>query len=201
MKWKGTVSQYSQRTIASKFASANASQASSTALRRSKPVTRMTDGFDRRIRAELLSQPADADVDDVRMRIEVIAPDLREQPLAADDLAGAFEQAVQELELAVGELDDPFATLHLAPCDVQRKRAGLQDVSALPLVRAPEMDANSRQELVERERLRQVVPRAEPEAVQLRRQVGPGRDDHDRQARVLRLERSEHAQPVEPRQQ
>src|SRR5439155_24483007 len=69
------------------------------------------------------------------------------------------------------------------------------------LLLPPEVDANPCQELVEREGLRQVVAGAEPEAVQLRRQVGPRRDDHDRQAWLPRLERAEHTQPVEARQE
>ena len=36
----------------------------------------MTNGLDRRIRAELLAQSADADVDDVGARVEVVAPHL-----------------------------------------------------------------------------------------------------------------------------
>src|SRR5437762_9157581 len=107
MKWNGTVSHRSQRTIASRFATANATQPSSTALRLSQSVAGMTNGFDRRSGPELLAQPADADVDDIRAWIEVITPDLGEQPLAADDFAGAFEQAVEKLELTVGKIDRP----------------------------------------------------------------------------------------------
>src|SRR5947208_14492859 len=118
MKWNGIVSQRSQRIIASRFASANASHANSTALRRSKPVTRMADRFDRRVWTKLLAQPADADIDDVRVRIEVVAPDLGEQPLAADHLAGAFQEAVEELELAVREIDHAVAELRLAASEV-----------------------------------------------------------------------------------
>src|SRR6266566_9199099 len=123
MKWNGTVSHRSQRTIASRFASANANQPSSTALRLSQAVAGMADGFDRRSGPELLAQPADADVDDIRAWIEVITPDLGEQPLAADDLARAFEQAVQEPELAVGEIHHPVAKLCLAAREVERERA------------------------------------------------------------------------------
>jgi hypothetical protein len=85
----------------------------------------MANGFDRRSGPELLAQPADADVDDVRVRIEVITPDLGEQPLAADDLAGALEQAVQKLELTVGEIDQPVAELRLAAREVERETAGM----------------------------------------------------------------------------
>src|SRR5438874_3434720 len=201
MKWKGIVSQRSQRIIASRFAIANANQPSSTAVRLRQAVAGMTDGLDRRIGPELLAEAADADVDDVRVGIEVIAPDLGKQPLATDHLAGAFEQAVKDLELAVGEIDHLVAELRLAARHIERECAGAQEIPIVALLRTPQLDANSREQLVERERLCQIVARAETETVQLRRQVGARRDDHDGQGRLIRLERAEHAQPVEPRQE
>src|SRR5436190_12314243 len=201
MKWKGIVSQRSQRIIASRFAIANANQPSSTALRLSQAVSGMSDCLDRRTGAELVAETADADVHDVRVRIEVIAPDLGEQPLAADDLARTFEQPVQDLELAVGEIDNAVAELRLAAGEIERQRADAQDVVVRSVFRPPQVDANPCEELLERERFRQVVARAEPEAVQLRRQVGPRRDDHDRDLRLLGLERPEDAQTVKTRQQ
>src|SRR5215475_14506267 len=111
MKWNGIVSQRSQRIIASRFAIANANQASSTALRLGQAVTGMADRFDRRSGAKLLAQAPDADVDDVGTGVEVIAPDLGEEPLAADHLTCALEQAVEDLELAVGELHEAIPEL------------------------------------------------------------------------------------------
>src|SRR5438105_12549221 len=99
MKWKGMVSHLSHRIIAAMFASANAPQAISTFLRRSKPVPRVAHGLDRCALAELLAHPPDTDLGDVRAGIEVVAPDLGEQPLAADHLAGVEHQVVQQPEL------------------------------------------------------------------------------------------------------
>src|SRR5580765_3855062 len=82
MKWNGTVSQLSQRSIATTFAAANATQATSIGLSRRNPVTHMTYGLDRR-RAQLPAQPADADVHDVRAGIEVVSPHRLEELLAA----------------------------------------------------------------------------------------------------------------------
>src|SRR5712691_750399 len=125
MKWNGIVSQLGASAIATRFAAANANQASSTALRRSKPITAMPDRLDRCSRAELLPQPPDADVDDVRPRIEVVAPDLGEEPLAADDLALVTDEVVEEAELAVGELRDQIAEPRLPPGEVERQGARL----------------------------------------------------------------------------
>src|SRR5205085_7936531 len=97
------------RAIAARFAIANATHANSrrkaptrrrrprgragfarasVGLRSSNPIPRVPDGLDR-LSAELLPQPADADVDDVRARVEVVAPDLGEQALPAQGLDGA----------------------------------------------------------------------------------------------------------------
>src|SRR4051812_29097750 len=101
MKWNGIVSQLSQRRIATRFATAKTTHAISTQLRRNKSVPGMSYRLDGRVGAQLLPQPPHADVDDVRPRIEVIAPDLREEPLAADHLARVLDQVVQETKLAI----------------------------------------------------------------------------------------------------
>src|SRR5437764_14640619 len=104
MKWNGIVSQLSQWIIARRFATAKRPHPRSIALSRGKAVPRVADGLDRRVGAELLPQPANADLDDVRAGIEVVAPHLGEQALAADDLARVLQEVVQEAELAVGEV-------------------------------------------------------------------------------------------------
>src|SRR2546429_9272958 len=99
--------------MATRFAQANVAHATSTGLRCSKAITRMADRLDRRVGPELLAEPADADVDDVRPRVEVIAPDLRQEPLAADHLARMLHEVVQDAELAAGQLRD--ARAHAGP--------------------------------------------------------------------------------------
>src|SRR5690242_13986317 len=103
MKWNGIVSQFGQSSIATRFAPANANHAISIALCCSEPITAMPHRFDRRLRAELLSQPPDADLDDVGARIEVIAPHVREQSFPAHHLALVQDQVMQEPELAIRE--------------------------------------------------------------------------------------------------
>src|SRR5947208_16406346 len=104
MKWNGIVSQLAQRTIAARFARAKTAQATSTRLRSNHSVTGMSDRLDGRARAELLPETPHADVDDVRARIEVVAPDLGEQPLAADHLAAVLDELGAETELTVPQL-------------------------------------------------------------------------------------------------
>src|SRR5438094_650651 len=108
MKWNGTVSHVSQTTIATRFATANANHASSTCLPR-KAVPDRAHGLDRRVRPELLAHAAHAHLDDVGARIELVSPDLGEQPLAADDLARAFGEKEQQPELPVRQVDRDVA--------------------------------------------------------------------------------------------
>src|SRR2546430_3224032 len=105
MKWKGTVSQASHRTIAAMFAPAKISHPrSTTLLGRIEAVAGVPDRAYRDVFAELLAQPADADVDDVGAGVEVVAPNLGEQALAAQHLARVGGEMVEKLELAIGEL-------------------------------------------------------------------------------------------------
>src|SRR5512135_2242912 len=95
--------------MATQFAAAKTAQPASSGLRRSQAIARMSHRFDRCVRSELLSQPAHADLDDVRARVEVVAPHLGEQALAAHHLADMHEQMVEEPELAVREIGSPLA--------------------------------------------------------------------------------------------
>src|SRR6266511_424930 len=106
MRWNGIVSQPGQRTIAATLSPAKPSHAASTDLRRNQAIAGMANGFDRSVRTELLPQSADANVDDVGTGIEVVAPHLREQALAAQDLTGVPDELVQEPELTIGEIRD-----------------------------------------------------------------------------------------------
>jgi hypothetical protein len=113
MKWNGIVSQLPHRDIATRFNAAKTTHAISrpkaptwwrrprgragfaraSVSSRRNAIPRMPNGLNR-LGAELLPQPADADVDDVGPRVEVVAPDRREQALAAHDLAGVEDEVV-----------------------------------------------------------------------------------------------------------
>ena len=62
----------------------------------------------------------------------MVAPDLGEQALAADDLALMPHEMVQEPELAVGELGHHVAEPRLPPRQVERQRPGRDDVPSPP---------------------------------------------------------------------
>ena len=127
----------------------------------------MSDCLDRGSRAELLPQPPDANVDHVRARVEVVSPDVREQPLPADDLALVQDEVVEEAELPVGQLGDHLPQPCLPLRDVERETAGPHDGAVLDRPSPPELGAHAGEQLVERERLRDVVAGAEVQAAQL----------------------------------
>src|SRR5207302_1841374 len=103
-KWNGIVSQLGQAIIATQFAAAKTAHPASSGLRRSQPITRMSHGLDRCLGPELLPQSAHADLDDVRARVEVVAPHLGEQLLQRERLrhvVGGAELEPAELRLHV----------------------------------------------------------------------------------------------------
>src|SRR5213079_1959878 len=130
---------------------------------------------------ELLAQAPDADVDDVRAWIEVVAPHVGEQLLPAADLAVMRDEVAQQLELAIGEIDDLVADPDAAAREVELERARAeQPLLLLAEADRTELHAHARDQLVEGERLRDVVARAQLEAAQLRLQVGTRGKDQNR---------------------
>jgi hypothetical protein len=61
----------------------------------------MANRLDGSVCAELLAEAAHTDLDDVRTGIEVVAPDLRQEALAAHDRACVLDEVVEEPELAI----------------------------------------------------------------------------------------------------
>src|SRR5256714_9965836 len=130
MKWKGTVSQAPHRTIAAMFAPAKASHPRSTSLGRIEAVPGMPDRADRDVCAQLLPQAANADVDDVGAGVEVVAPDLVKQALAAQDLARIGGGLVKQLELADVGVDDAVAGGRLPAERIEDQLPALDGVGA-----------------------------------------------------------------------
>src|SRR5437660_1745160 len=183
-----------------KFARANAAQATSICLRRRKAIARIPNRFDRRIRPELLPQAADADFDDVRAGIEVVAPNLGEQAFAADHFAGVESEMVEQTELACRQLGGTAVDAGLVACQVEHEPAdALQVAVAVAAVRGSPayLDANAREQLVEGERLRQIIAGAELEAAQFRTEIGARRQDEHGQVRLPLVQRLQDAEAVQ----
>jgi hypothetical protein len=75
---------------------------------------------------------------------------------------------VEQLELAVGELDDAVAGASLAPGWVEDEVPDLEGVGLITTSAPTDVDPDACQELVECKRLRHVVAGTELEAAQLR---------------------------------
>src|SRR5918996_1193868 len=129
--------------------------------RRSSPkdIPRSADGVQQpRLAAglELAAQVGDEDLDGVRRRERVVAPDLLEQALAGYDDALVAHEVLEELELALGELDLAVAARHLVGVRVQGEVGDGQ--RRRPARWAPaQQRAQAREELLALERLDEVV--------------------------------------------
>src|SRR4051812_43174860 len=134
-------------------------------------------------RLELAPQVGDEDVDRVRRRHRVIAPDLVEQALAGDDEALVAHQELEQLELAVGQLDLALAAAHLAGVRVEDEVADFQRGGA-PRGAAAQQGPDPRQQLLALEGLRQVVVGAAVEAGHPVLGLGAGGQHQDRHVAV-----------------
>src|SRR6478752_2013552 len=72
---------------------------------------------------ELAAEVRDEDLDGVRGGERVVAPDLLEEALARHDDPLVAHQVLEQLELALGELDDALAAQDLVRVGVQRQVA------------------------------------------------------------------------------
>src|SRR6478672_11691309 len=120
MKWKGTVSQSGSRYIAIRFTMENATQAMS--IHRSPPgqrdslrVEAISHPPDRRdgVRPELGPQAPHVHVYDVGARIEVVAPDGREQTLLRDRRPRVAHQLAEQQELSISQRHRPGPSVGL----------------------------------------------------------------------------------------
>src|SRR3954452_18197888 len=89
---------------------------------RTQHVPRPADGVQQArlaARLELAAQVGDEDLDGVRGRERVVAPHLVEQPLAGDDDPLVAHQVLEQLELALGQLDRAVAAQDLVGVGVE----------------------------------------------------------------------------------
>src|SRR5512132_2702110 len=102
---------------------------------------------------------------------------------------------VEDTELSIREVGHELADPRLAPGEVEREGARAEESVVMPGGVPTQLDTQSRDQLVECERLRKVVVRSEPEAPQLGRQVGARGHDDDGNVRLAQLELAEDREP------
>src|SRR5690349_9613512 len=199
MKWNGIVSQFGVSSIAMRLITANPTHATSIFLELSQSVTDIAHRFDGSLRAKLLPQPADRYVHDVRARIEVVSPHLGEQLLSTAHLAGVLQHEVEKPELAVRELARPRAETSLALGQVEEQRPGLEQRVLHGRLPPPQLHANPREQLAQRERLDELVVRAELEAAQLGLEIAARGQDQHRQGGLALPQLAKQVEPVHTR--
>src|SRR3954454_22589704 len=134
-------------------------------------------------RLELAAQVGDEDLDGVRLRERVVAPDLVEQALARDDDALVAHQVLEQLELARGELDVALRAAHLVGVGVELEVAGHQRGGAARRA-AAQQRAQAGKELLALEGLDEVVVGARVQALDARLQGVAGGEHEDRHVAV-----------------
>src|SRR3954468_6821970 len=128
-------------------------------------------------RLELAAQVGDEDLDRVRRRERVVPPDLLEEALARDDDALVAHEVLEQLELALGQLDRPPGARDLVRVRVQRQ-VGDDERRAAPRRPAAQQRAQAGEQLLALERLDEVVVGAGVEALDARLD-GVARGEHE----------------------
>src|SRR5215210_2275503 len=105
---------------------------------------------------ELSAEVRHEDLDRVRDGEGVVAPDLVEQPLAGDDEALVAHQVLEQLELALGEVDRALAARDLVGVGVERQVGHAQGRHPARGP-TPQQRAHAREQLLALERLDEVV--------------------------------------------
>src|SRR6478609_5990852 len=176
MKWNGTVSHWGTRSMAARLASENSTHATSnhrTRLGHSEASCRIdaishpSVGGDHG-GPELRAEPANAYVDDVRPRIEVEAPYRRQEAFLRDRAAGVPHQLAQQPELSIRERDRSGARVGDPVDDIERQALG-DEMGLVGPLRGSQPSPDPGEQLLQRERLRDVVLGATFEALHLRR--------------------------------
>src|SRR5919106_3954878 len=139
-------------------------------------VARAADGLDH-VSAQLLAERVDVDVDDVRRRIERVAPHVGQQLSATQNLAGVAKKRLEQRELTGGELDRPAVDRRPPRPEIDSYLAGLEHVR-LGCSLASQAGLHAREQLVEMEGLPHVVVRAGLEAHHYVPLAPPGEHEH-----------------------
>src|SRR4051794_16181593 len=110
----------------------------------------MSDGLDDVV-AELGTEAPDAHVDDVRARVEAVAPDLLQQAGARASLGAVREQVLVEQELTAGERERLRAAVRRAAVRVEREAARVDQSVAVVAPAVAEARPHARDQFRKRE--------------------------------------------------
>jgi len=152
-----------------------------------------------RVGLDLLAQRAD--VDAKVLHVSVRPPDLAQDHVVCQHLAGMRHQQAQQFILARRKFNLVVAHHHNASNQVHAQVAGAKDRRlALLLQPMPLRGANPRQQLFDAERLGHVVVRTEIERRHLRRLIVSAGQHDDWWSDAGFPDASDHLQPIDVRQ-
>src|SRR4051812_21119847 len=147
---------------------------------------------------ELPPQVRHEHLDGVRDGERVVAPDLVEQLLARDDEPLVAHQVLEQLELALGELDLAVSPAHLVRVGVQREVSDAQRGHAARRT-AAQQRPQPREQLLALERLDEVVVGADVETLDARVERVARGEDQDRGVVLVLAQPAGDVDAVHPR--
>src|SRR6185312_4798707 len=148
----------------------------------------------------LAPQVADVDVEGVRREAEVVAPDALEDQRPRQHLARVEEEQLEQRELGPRQLDPLAAARHLARAGIELD-VGEAERLAGAVAGAAQQRADAREQLLERERLRQVVVGAGVEPLDPVLDLRARGQHQDRNLAALAAQRPRDLEPVDARHQ
>src|SRR5262245_19228019 len=158
--------------------------------RRSQPVAMASHGLQQRFATrgiDLAPQPRDVDVYDIGERVLAIAPYLVEDASAGEDSAGRAHQKLEDCKFLGRELDGVATAPHLQQLAIEDEVGNLQNVGVgREFVRPAHQSLDAGKQLVEIERLGEIVVGAQFQALDLVFQGVHGGQHQNR--RVIALE-------------
>src|SRR5215469_11043529 len=200
-KWNGIVSWPGSANIRAVLAAAKITQpGKSQRLTGDKAVSDIAHRLNRSS-FQLRAQSADAHVHDVAGRIEGVAPYICEQLITGAHLTRMTHEMPHQDELAMRQRDLAVFHAEHAALQVQPHATCLEPSRRRRCGRILDPAPDPRDQLGDRERLRQVVDRPHLQAADLGLDVADSGQDEDTLRRIYPEDTTEHLISVQPRQQ
>src|SRR5215469_11897829 len=201
MKWNGIVSWPGSTNIATVLTAAKISQpGKSQRLTGDKAVSDIAHRLNRSP-LKLRSQPADAHVHDVASRIAGVAPYIGEQLISGAHFARMTHEMPHQDELAMRQRDLLVFHAEHAALQVEPHTTRLEPSWRRRSVPILDPSPYPRDQLGDRERLRQIVDRPHLQAADLGLDVADRGQDQHPLRRICPEDTTEHLIPVQPGQQ
>src|SRR5215469_3133100 len=201
MKWNGIVSLPGTANIRAVLTAAKATQpGKSQRLTGDKAVSDIAHRLNR-FQFKLRAQPADAHVYYVASRVEGVAPHVCEQLITGAHLTRTTHEMPHQDELAMRQRDLPVFHMEHSALQVEPHTTRLKPSRRRRSGPILDPSPDARDQLGDRERLRQVVDRPHLQAADLGLDVADRGQDEDTLRRICPEDTAEHLVAVQPRQQ